>query len=106
MGLARSWIKSLGASGACVGTLLTRQLIEHSHNSPNLVAVRRYSRQDCQVVGQGLDGRFAPNVDAVLGRQQDPALFFTMQRCPPPAGTRSSVGEPILDRGCLLDLHF
>src|SRR5262249_34214255 len=54
---------------------------------------------------QGLNRRLTPDVDAVLRRQQDPTLLFATQSCPPLAGAWASVGEPILDGGCLLDLH-
>src|SRR5215468_1367066 len=54
---------------------------------------------------QGLNRQLTPGVDTVLRRQQDPALLFTTQSCPPLAGAWASVGKPILDRGCLLDLH-
>src|SRR5215472_1910543 len=57
------------------------------------------------MVSQGLNRRLTPDVDTVLRRQQDPALLFATQPCPPLAGAWARVGEPILDGGCLLDLH-
>src|SRR5262249_8696867 len=98
---------SLGAGGACVGAPPgPRQLIEDAHNSSNLLAVRRYSGQAGQLFSRGWNRLLRPDEDGVVRRQQDPALLFTTQSCPPLAGAWASVGKPILDRGCLLDLHF
>src|SRR5262249_951921 len=58
------------------------------------------------MVSQGLNRLLTSDVDTVLRRQQDPALLFTTQSCLPLAGAWVSVGKPILDGGCLLDLHF
>src|SRR5215472_8473425 len=58
------------------------------------------------MVSQGLNRQLTPDVDTVLRCQQDPALLFTTQSCPPLAGTRSKVGKPILDGGCLRDLQY